>query len=370
MRLFSLSPLLQVDGLPESLRGNIDVCQKHHMSRVYCIGIDLTKKTLNVYFNLGEGKSTNDILDMFRDLEFQPPSDAATLDFLSGQGAFAMTLQWNQPKCERVCFYMAFSSSMDTLPGALKSFTDDCALPHAGDGDATTGRGVHDNSCFVSISFGRTLKDQYYKLESDWRSSYLELLWKVSHQPPATQIGAYNSWQCSAPVVSAIIDIVASPQIFRKYTACEVVPSFLYLGSAADASNIEWFEQTAITHVLNCADQTASGSGGVVGKLKLKYCQLDADDDDEFNIIKASFPAASAFIKQAEAMSNGKIFVHCHAGVNRSAALVVAFLMKERGMHVLDAVRQVWAVRPIVLQNDNFIRQLAQFHIYLQGTSK
>jgi len=64
-------------------------------------------------------------------------------------------------------------------------------------------------------------------------------------------------------------------------------------------------------------------------------------DDDEFNIIEASFLAASIFIKQAEAAPNGRIFVHCHAGVNRSATLVIAYLMKEQGLHVLDAVRQV-----------------------------
>lgn len=104
---YTLDLLLQVDGLPESLRCNVEnFCQKRHMSRVYCIGVDLQSCTMNVYFDLGEN-TIDGILDIFRDLEFEPPSDATTLDFLAGQGAFAMTLGWDQPKCERVCFYMA-----------------------------------------------------------------------------------------------------------------------------------------------------------------------------------------------------------------------------------------------------------------------
>ena len=100
--------------------------------------------------------------------------------------------------------------------------------------------------------------------------------WSYCPKYPTTQEDAYDLWQCTAPLASAITNIVSSPQIFTKYTASEVIPSFLYLGNATDASNLEWFQKTSITHVLNCADSTASGEGDVVHKLKLNYCQLDA----------------------------------------------------------------------------------------------
>ena len=56
-----------------------------------------------------------------------------------------------------------------------------------------------------------------------------------------------------------------------------------------------------------------------------------------------------------------------HAGVNRSAAIVVAYLMEaratSRGMGAVSAVRKVWQARPIVLTNNNFIRQLAEHEL-------
>ena len=50
--------------------------------------------------------------------------------------------------------------------------------------------------------------------------------------------------------------------------------------------------------------------------------------------------------------------MHCHEGKNRSAALVVAYLMVEERMSLYEAVEQVWSRRPIVLSNDSFVDQL------------
>jgi len=70
---------------------------------------------------------------------------------------------------------------MNKAPKDLNQFMNDCALPHEDGEDVAIGQGAHDNSCFLSISFGRVLDQKYFKLESDWRNSYLELLSKVSH---------------------------------------------------------------------------------------------------------------------------------------------------------------------------------------------
>ena len=52
-------------------------------------------------------------------------------------------------------------------------------------------------------------------------------------------------------------------------------------------------------------------------------------------------------------------------GVNRSAAIVVGYLATDSDMGVVAAVRQVWAARPIVLVNQDFIRQLAELELSL-----
>ncbi|MHC5538412.1 dual specificity protein phosphatase family protein [Singulisphaera rosea] len=47
------------------------------------------------------------------------------------------------------------------------------------------------------------------------------------------------------------------------------------------------------------------------------------------------------------AKTAGPVLVHCHAGRSRSAAIVAAYLMEERGVNALEAIAQVGARREI-----------------------
>jgi len=53
--------------------------------------------------------------------------------------------------------------------------------------------------------------------------------------------------------------------------------------------------------------------------------------------------------------------VHCALGINRSAAVCVAYLMVERRLALLDATRLIKDRRRIVLANKAFQRQLVRF---------
>ena len=58
------------------------------------------------------------------------------------------------------------------------------------------------------------------------------------------------------------------------------------------------------------------------------------------------------------ALAEGKkVLVHCHAGVSRSAALVLGYLILKRGMTYIDAYIHVRLKRNIC-PNDNFVEQL------------
>ena len=54
----------------------------------------------------------------------------------------------------------------------------------------------------------------------------------------------------------------------------------------------------------------------------------------------------------------GVVLVHCVAGVSRSAAVVVAFLMWALGLPFLEARARVKAARPIVNLNLGFSLQV------------
>lgn len=174
----------------------------------------------------------------------------------------------------------------------------------------------------------------------------------------------------TAPIVDAIRAEVReshSRAFDFKKGASEVVEGFLYLGGKQEAADGEWHRRIGITHVLNCADSSARGAPSM--DEHLHYCQLDAADDHEFQILSTSLSPALDFIRHAAAVG-GRVLVHCHAGVNRSAAIVVGYLATDNDMGVVAAVRKVWAARPIVLVNQDFIRQLAGLELKLSGAAE
>ena len=80
-----------------------------------------------------------------------------------------------------------------------------------------------------------------------------------------------------------------------------------------------------------------------------------ADSLDQ-NLVRY-LPAALEFIEQALMKSEG-VLVHCNAGVSRSGAVCVAYVMKKYKIRVQEAIQRVKAKRAIVSPNSNFVEQL------------
>ncbi|XP_032366896.1 dual specificity protein phosphatase 18 [Etheostoma spectabile] len=70
---------------------------------------------------------------------------------------------------------------------------------------------------------------------------------------------------------------------------------------------------------------------------------------------------------QQTAERGGRTLVHCNAGVSRSASLCMAYLMKHRGVPLLEAHRWVRASRPVVRPNNGFWKQLIRYEVELRG---
>lgn len=62
----------------------------------------------------------------------------------------------------------------------------------------------------------------------------------------------------------------------------------------------------------------------------------------------------------------GKILVHCHVGVSRSATIVLAYLMLKHNMILVEAVKHVKQGR-MIIPNRGFLRQLIDLHVKLYG---
>lgn len=111
-------------------------------------------------------------------------------------------------------------------------------------------------------------------------------------------------------------------------------------------------------------------------------------DDDEDEDVASHFPACIAFMDAAR-RNGGRVLVHCTAGVSRSAAVVLAYIMHharcslERATMVLQAARPWCAHQRVCAQlherafspasawrrirpNAGFVRQLREFEAGLE----
>jgi len=125
----------------------------------------------------------------------------------------------------------------------------------------------------------------------------------------------------------------------------------LYLGSAAHASQLELLERLGITALLNVSPNCKNH-----WPEKFEYQTIPVEDNSTADI-KAHFNQAIAFINHIKA-KNGKILVHCKAGVSRSATLCLAYLISNRKMNLDEAYNEIKQKRRVISPNFNFMGQL------------
>lgn len=75
--------------------------------------------------------------------------------------------------------------------------------------------------------------------------------------------------------------------------------------------------------------------------------------------IKVHFEESGEFLRQCR-FEGRKVLVHCIMGINRSAAVLVAFLCRDLGMDLEEAVEIVSKHRGHVLSNRTFLAQLVE----------
>lgn len=149
----------------------------------------------------------------------------------------------------------------------------------------------------------------------------------------------------------------AQPHISTKYTADCVYSDKntnfeIHLGGLPSLFNEEKLVQNGITHILTAV----LGIGSKYSKDKFTTINIPVRDV-EWEKLYEHFDTAVDFIKECE-KSNGKIYVHCMYGVSRSATLVAAFLIKEKGMSAQEAINYLQLKRNQVDPNPGFRKQL------------
>lgn len=95
------------------------------------------------------------------------------------------------------------------------------------------------------------------------------------------------------------------------------------------------------------------------------YFQVDDDRSEDI------YPHLQAAVDRMHesVLARSKVVVHCMAGVSRSSAIVIAYLIRHRKRTLRRAYVNVVRSRPVSRPNSTFLVQLIKFELDTTGTS-
>jgi protein-tyrosine phosphatase len=166
-------------------------------------------------------------------------------------------------------------------------------------------------------------------------------------------------------VLQEILEIIQQPDPWgmEEGALCEVVDGFLFLSGLDEADNGDALEAAGITAVVNCAPGVVPDRDAEFYARELEYSavtatlELYAEDEEDYPILEEHLDAYCVFLEAARAQG-GVVLTHCIAGINRSAALLVGYMVRVLRWPLLAAVTRTFERRPVVLNNEGFIQQL------------
>ena len=140
----------------------------------------------------------------------------------------------------------------------------------------------------------------------------------------------------------------------------EIVPRVLF-GPAGATHRAEFM--TTITHVVNCDSSYSSTSYG--GQAK-HFLFLKSYDEENYPILDTHFDTLCKYIDRSLQDSEARVYIHCYMGINRSAALAIAYACrhyKRPARTLIDETRR--ATNRLLLTNQGFEEQLKlRFPLY------
>nr|XP_056704582.1 dual specificity protein phosphatase 4 [Euleptes europaea] len=141
----------------------------------------------------------------------------------------------------------------------------------------------------------------------------------------------------------------------------EILP-FLYLGSAHHAARRDMLDALGITALLNVSSDCPNHFEG-----HFQYKCIPVEDNHKTDI-SSWFMEAIEYIDSVKAC-HGRVLVHCHAGISRSATICLAYLIMKKRVKLEEAFEFVKQRRSIISPNFSFMGQLLQFESQVLATS-
>jgi len=138
------------------------------------------------------------------------------------------------------------------------------------------------------------------------------------------------------------------------------VLSTLYIGTYDNTTNEEDLRRNGITHILTLIGNQSCVKG-------VNYKQYVMSDYGKTNI-KDVLKEVYEFMNEGQ-KGNNKLLVHCKCGQNRSAVIVISYMMMNAKKTLYRAHRELRKIRPIVQINVEYAKQLLELEKELFGES-
>ncbi|KAL1803872.1 dual specificity protein phosphatase 1 isoform X2 [Daucus carota subsp. sativus] len=163
--------------------------------------------------------------------------------------------------------------------------------------------------------------------------------------------------------VAVILRAMYAAKRAKENDVPDQIEEGLYLGSIGAANNRSVLKSLNVTHILTVASSLPPSYPN-----EFKYKIVDVQDRESINIAQY-FDECFGFIEEAKEMG-GNVLVHCFVGRSRSVTIVVAYLMKKRGMSCSEALQHVKSKRAVAFPNSGFLLQLQSFEESLRGQKR
>jgi len=129
--------------------------------------------------------------------------------------------------------------------------------------------------------------------------------------------------------------------------------SMIFLGTQAQAENFKLYEKLNIGACINLSGNSQISMPASVKALTINIADLPGSD------LFSYLEKTTEFIKSSiNEIAGSNIFIFCKMGISRSSTVLLAFIIAQYKISLLEAVDRVKSCRDIIRPNMGFLRQL------------
>lgn len=127
------------------------------------------------------------------------------------------------------------------------------------------------------------------------------------------------------------------PKTSVKLADASEIISGIWVGNEKSSQCKEFFETHDIQAVVNCTPDVPNK----FCDMNVEYMRLtlgDSRDPDDLKRMQEYLKYAVYFVEKNKDLESKNVLVHCHQGIQRSATVVAAYLMTNKGMSYDEVV--------------------------------